>query len=331
MILVTGGAGYIGGHMALALADRNIPCVVLDNLFNGVEWAVPKGVPFVNADVGDYETVVRVLREHKVDLIVHFAARLIMPELYKRPLEYYRVNSAESRGLLQAASDCGIDKFVFSATSAVYGEPKTNPVSEEAEIAPISPYGKSKLMTEHMLKDLSDVSDLRYVALRYFNVAGADPAGRYGQATSKTTLLVQIVAQCALGLRPKLEIFGDDYPTIDGTCVRDYLHVTDLIDAHLAAIEHLRGGGENLTCNVGYGHGYSVKQIIDTMKRISGSDFPVSVGPRRLGDASEVVAVADLVREKLGWKPRLDDIEAIATHALNWERTLEKRRNAFSI
>jgi UDP-glucose 4-epimerase len=330
-ILVTGGAGYIGGHMTLALARAKEPVVVIDNMYNGVPWAIPNGVPFVLGDVGDYETVTRVIREHRVSAIIHFAATLIMPEHYRRPLEYYRINSAGSRGLLQAASDCGIDKFIFSATSAVYGNPVSNPVSEQAVIAPVSPYGKSKWATECMLRDLSEVTDFNYVALRYFNVAGADPEGAYGQSTTKTTLLVQIAVQSALGIRDGIEIFGDDYPTPDGTCIRDYLHVTDLIDAHMAALAHLREGRGNLTCNVGYGHGYSVKDIIDTVKRVSGKDFPVRVGPRRLGDAIAVVAEAQRVREVLGWTPKYDNIETIVTHALRWEERLQRIRNAWRL
>ena len=326
-ILVTGGAGYIGGHMGLALADRGETFVVMDDMSNGVPWAVPPGVELIVGSTGDYQRVLQAIREHEVDTILHFAATLITPDLYRRPLEYYRINSANGRALLQAAADGGVKQFVYSATSAVYGNPKVNPVSVEADIAPTTPYGKSKLVTELMLKDLSDVSDMRYVALRYFNVAGADPAGRYGQSTTKTTLLVQIAVQCALGIRPGLEIFGTDYETPDGTCIRDYLHVTDLIDAHISALEHLRSGGGNLTLNVGYGHGYSVRDIIDTVKRVSGADFPVREGPRRLGDPVEVVAEANLIREKFGWEPKLDNIETIVTHALQWERRMEERRS----
>ena len=264
---------------------------------------------------------------HEVDTILHFAATLITPDLYAEPLEYYRINAANGRALLQAAADGGVDNFIYSATSAVYGNPKVNPVPETAEIAPTTPYGKSKLVTEMMLKDLSDVTGLRYVALRYFNVAGADPEGRYGQSTTKTTLLVQIAVQCALGLREGLEIFGTDYPTPDGTCVRDYLHVADLIDAHVQALDHLRGGGGNVTLNVGYGHGYSVRDIIDTVKRVTGRDFPVREGARRLGDPVEVVAEANRIREAFGWTPRYDDIETIVRHALQWELRMEERRS----
>ncbi len=325
-ILVTGGAGYIGGHMLLRLADRGEPVVALDDMSNGVPWAVPDGVDLHVGSTGDYQKVRSLIEHYDVDTVLHFAATLINPDLQRRPLEYYRINAANGRALLQAAADGGVDKFVYSATSAVYGNPKVNPVSEEAEVAPTTPYGKSKLVTEHMLADLSSVSDMRYVALRYFNVAGADPDGRYGQSTTKMTLLVQIAVQCALGLRDGLEIFGTDYDTPDGTCVRDYLHVTDLIDAHEGALAHLRGGGGNLTLNVGYGHGYSVRDIIETTKRVTGRDFPVREGPRRAGDPVAVVAEAKRIRAELGWEPRLDDIETIVRHAYAWELKMEERR-----
>lgn len=325
-ILVTGGAGYIGGHMLLKLNEMNEKVVVIDDMSNGVQWAVPAGMELIVADIGNYQQVSHIIQSNKVDTILHFAATLITPNLYQYPLEYYRINSANARNLLQAAADNGVTKFIYSATSAVYGNPVANPVSELALIAPTTPYGKSKLVTEHMLKDLSDVSDMRFVALRYFNVAGADPAGRYGQSTSKTTLLVQIAVQSALGIRNGIEVFGTDYPTPDGTCIRDYLHVTDLIEAHVSALSHLRAGGENLTMNVGYGHGYSVRDIIDTVKRVSGKDFPVREGARRLGDPVEVIAEANLIREKFGWAPRYDNIELIVQHALNWELKMEEKR-----
>jgi UDP-glucose 4-epimerase len=323
-ILVTGGAGYIGGHMGLALHDAGERFVVLDDMSNGVPYAVPDGVDLVVGSTGDYDRVLQLIRDYEIDTVLHFAAALITPGLYRRPLEYYRINAANSRTLLQAAADGGVNKFVYSATSAVYGNPVINPVPETAAIAPMTPYGKSKLVTEHMLKDLADVSDLKYVALRYFNVAGADPHCRYGQSTTKTTLLVQIAVQCALGLRDGLEIFGTNYGTPDGTCIRDYLHVSDLIDAHLLALDHLRNGGGNLTLNVGYGHGYSVRDIIDTVKRVAKCDFPVRDGPRRLGDPVEVVAEASLIREIFGWEPKLDDIETIVGHAHAWELKLRQ-------
>ncbi|HWT46969.1 MAG TPA: UDP-glucose 4-epimerase GalE [Vicinamibacterales bacterium] len=325
-ILVTGGAGYIGGHMGLALRDAGERFVVLDDMSNGVRHAVPQGVDLIVGSTGDYERVLRVIREHEVDTVLHFAAALITPELYRHPLEYYRVNAANGRALLQAVTDAGVGQFIYSATSAVYGEPKTNPVPESAEIAPTTPYGKSKLVMEHMLNDVSDVTGLRYVALRYFNVAGADPAARYGQSSTRATLLVQIAVQCALGLRDGLEIYGTDYDTPDGTCIRDYLHVTDLIDAHMLALGHLRSGGGNLTLNVGYGRGFSVREIVDTVKRVVGRDFPVHEGPRRRGDAAEVVADATLIARTLGWAPKLDDIEAIVAHAHAWELRMQAKR-----
>jgi UDP-glucose 4-epimerase len=327
-ILVTGGAGYIGGHMNLALYDAGERFLVLDDMSNGVRYAVPPGIDLVVGSTGDYDRVLRLIREYRVDTVLHFAGALITPELYRRPLEYYRINAANARALLQAAADGEVNKFIYSATSAVYGNPKVNPVPESAELAPTTPYGKSKLVTEHMLKDLSDVSGLKYVALRYFNVAGADPRARYGQSSTRTTLLVQIAVQCALGLRDGLEIFGTDYDTPDGTCIRDYLHVSDLIYAHMLALRHLRGGGGNLTLNVGYGHGYSVREIIDTAKRVGKSNFQVREGPRRRGDPVEVVADASLIRKTFGWEPKLDNIETIVAHAYAWELKMREKRDA---
>lgn len=327
-ILVTGGAGYIGGHMGLALNDAGEPFVVLDDLSNGVAFAVPKGVDLIVGSTGDDRLVRQIIRDYKVDTVLHFAAALITPDLYTRPLEYYRINSANSRTLLQAIVDEGVRHFIYSGTSAVYGNPKVNPVSECAEIAPTTPYGKSKLVTEHMLKDLSDVGSLNYAVLRYFNVAGADPTERYGQCSTRTTLLVQIAVQCALGLRDGLEIFGTDYDTPDGTCIRDYLHVADLIDAHMLALQHLRSGGGNITLNVGYGHGFSVREIIDTVKRVTGREFSVREGPRRRGDPVEVVADGSLIRQTLGWKPQRDDIEKIVSDAYAWELRMLAERDS---
>jgi UDP-glucose 4-epimerase len=324
-VLVTGGAGYIGGHMVLGLLDAGEEPVVIDNMSNGVPWAIPHGVRFVLGDSGDYETVARTIEYHKVDAVIHFAARLITPQFYDDPLEYYHANTVKSRTLLSAVQNLGIKHFIFSSTAAVYGNPPINPVPETAPLAPISAYGMSKLMTEMMLRDVAAVRDLKYVALRYFNVAGADPKGRYGQSTTKTTLLVQIAAQVALGIRPFIEIFGDDYPTMDGTCVRDYIHVTDLVDAHLAALGHLRSAGKNLIANCGYGRGYSVRQVLDMTERVSARNFERRIGPRRRGDAVEVVAEANLIRAELGWSPRYADLATIVEHALRWEEQLQRK------
>ena len=323
-VLVTGGAGYIGGHMVLGLLDAGEEPVVIDDMSNGVSWAVPHGVPLILGDSGDYETVTRVIKNYKVDAVIHFAARLITPQFYDDPLEYYHANTIKSCALLSAVQNLGIKHFIFSSTAAVYGNPPMNPVPESAPLAPISPYGRSKLMTETMLRDVASHRDLRFVALRYFNVAGADPGGRYGQSSTKTTLLVQIAAQVALGVRPYIEIYGNDYPTADGTCVRDYIHVTDLINAHLTALRHLRSGGENLVANCGYGRGYSVKEVLDTTEKVSGRSFERRVSARRRGDAVEVVAEANLIREELGWRPRYDDLATIVEHALRWEEKLRE-------
>lgn len=330
-VLVTGGAGYIGGHMVLALLDAGEEPVVIDNMSNGVPWAIPDGVPFVQGDSGDYATVARAIERYKVDSIIHFAALLITPQFYGDPLEYYLANTVKSHALLSTVLNLGIRHFIFSSTAAVYGNPSQNPVTETASPAPISAYGKSKLMTEMMLHDVAAVRDLRYVALRYFNVAGADPKGRYGQSTTKTTLLVQIAAQAALGIRPFIEIYGDDYPTVDGTCIRDYIHVGDLVDAHLAALRHLRAGGKNIVANCGYGRGYSVKQVLDTAQSVSGRNFERRIGPRRLGDAVEVVADAQLIRAELGWSPRYDDLTTIVEHALRWEQHLQRNYRFYNL
>ena len=310
--------------MVLGLLDAGEEPVVIDNMSNGVPWAIPHGVCFVQGDSGDYETVARTIESRKVDAVIHFAARLITPQFYNDPLEYYHANTVKSRTLLSAVQNLGVKHFIFSSTAAVYGNPPVNPVPETAPLAPISAYGTSKLMTEMMLRDVAEVSDLKYVALRYFNVAGADPKGRYGQSTTKTTLLVQIAAQVALGIRPSIEIYGDDYPTVDGTCVRDYIHVSDLVDAHLAALRHLRAGGKNLIANCGYGRGYSVKQVLDMTQSVSGRSFERRIGPRRRGDAVEVVAEAKLIRTELGWSPRYADLATIVEHALRWEEHVQK-------
>jgi UDP-glucose 4-epimerase len=325
-VLVTGGAGYIGGHMALALIDAGETPVVLDNLSTGFAWAVPEGAKLAVGDTGDAELVASLIEEHGVDAIAHFAAKIVVPESVRDPLGYYLNNVSNARTLVETAIKGGVKAFIFSSTAAVYGETSAEPVSEDAPLAPISPYGRSKLMVEWMLEDASRAYDFRYVALRYFNVAGADPKGRLGQSTPNATHLIKRAVQTALGVHRKLEIFGQDYPTRDGTCVRDYIQVSDLIDAHMGALAHLRAGGASLICNCGYGHGETVKEVVDVVKRVSGVDFPVALSPRRAGDPAAIVARADRVKAALGWKPKRDNLDEIVRQALDWERRLHNRR-----
>jgi UDP-glucose 4-epimerase len=325
-VLVTGGAGYIGGHMVLGLIDAGEQVVVVDNLSTGFAWAVPDGAKLVVGDFGDSELISGLIKQHEVEAIAHFAAKIIVPESVSDPLGYYRNNTAKALNLIECAVEGGVKNFIFSSTAAVYGETSAEPVGEEAPLAPISPYGRSKLMVEWMLEDSSRAYNFRYVALRYFNVAGADPQGRLGQSTPNATHLIKRGVQTALGRYPSLDIFGEDYPTPDGTCVRDYIQVTDLIDAHLASLRYLSAGGASLVCNCGYGHGASVKEVIEVVKRVSGVDFPVNRAPRRPGDPAAIVARATRVREVLGWRPQRDDLDAIVRQALEWERRLHNRQ-----
>jgi UDP-glucose 4-epimerase len=324
-VLVTGGAGYIGGHMTLGLMDAGESVVVLDNLSTGFDWAVPDEARLVVGDVGDAGLVSRLIEEHQIDAIVHFAAKIVVPESVADPLGYYLNNTSNARTLIESAVNGGVKTFIFSSTAAVYGETSSEPVSEETPLAPISPYGRSKLMVEWMLEDASLAYDFRFVALRYFNVAGADPQGRLGQSTPNATHLIKRGVQTALGLSPSMEIFGQDYPTRDGTCVRDYIQVTDLIDAHLDALAYLRRGEESLVCNCGYGHGQTVKEVIDVVKRVSGVDFKVVLSPRRPGDPATIVARADRAKSALGWTPKRDNLDDIVRQALDWERRLHNR------
>jgi UDP-glucose 4-epimerase len=325
-VLVTGGAGYIGGHMALGLVDAGEKIVVIDNLSTGFAWAVPSNATLVVGDFGDPELVARAIDEHGVDSIAHFAAKIIVPESVADPLGYYLNNTSKARNLIECAVKGGVRNFIFSSTAAVYGETTSEPVAESAPLNPMSPYGRSKLMVEWMLADAGRAHDLRHVILRYFNVAGADPQGRLGQSTPNATHLIKRAVQTALGRHPGMDIFGEDYPTPDGTCLRDYIQVTDLIDAHMAALAYLRAGGASLTCNCGYGRGYSVKEVIDVVKRVSGVDFKVNLAGRRPGDPAAIIARADLIRRELGWAPRRDDLEAIVGQALDWERRLHNRQ-----
>ncbi len=325
-VLVTGGAGYIGGHMTLGLLDAGETVVVLDNLSTGFDWAVPDAARLVVGDMGDPGLVARLIEEHEVDAIAHFAAKIVVPESVADPLGYYLNNASNARTLIETAIRGRVKTFIFSSTAAVYGETSSEPVSEESPLGPISPYGRSKLMVEWMLEDASRAYDFRYVALRYFNVAGADPQGRLGQSTPKATHLVKRGVQTALGVHPRMEIFGQDYPTRDGTCVRDYIQVTDLIDAHLAALAYLREGGASVVCNCGYGHGVTVREVIDVVKRVSGVNFKVVMSPRRAGDPAALVARADRAKKVLGWRPVRDSLEDIVRQALDWERRLHNRR-----
>ena len=328
-VLVTGGAGYIGGHMVLALLDAGQRPVVFDNLSTGFRWSVPDGVPLVVGDVGDHELVLQTLRAHRIDAIVHFAAKLVVPESVSDPLGYYLNNTVKSRSLLAAAVAAGVKTFVFSSTAAVYGNASDKPIGEDAALSPLSPYGSSKQLTEVMLRDVAAAHDMRYAVLRYFNVAGADPAMRHGQSTANATHLIKVAAQAALGMRPYLEVYGTDYPTRDGTCIRDYIHVSDLVAAHMQALTHLSDGGESLVVNCGYGHGYSVSEVIDTVRKVSGRPIEARIAPRRAGDPAAIVADSSRIRSRLGWEPQYDDLSRIVEHTLRWETMLRERNLRF--
>ncbi|MCC6173274.1 MAG: UDP-glucose 4-epimerase GalE [Gammaproteobacteria bacterium] len=320
-VLVTGGAGYIGSHVVLQLRERGERVVVLDNLSTGFRQAA-LDTPLVVGEVGDRELVGRLLREHRIDTVLHFAAHTIVPESVRDPLKYYGNNTCSTRNLLQACAEHGVRHFVFSSTAAVYGILESGFASEDTPTAPINPYGTSKLMSEWMLRDLSAATALRHVALRYFNVAGSDPAGRVGQSTREATLLIKVAAEAVAGKRPGLAVFGTDYPTPDGTGVRDYIHVTDLATAHLDALRYLREGGASATLNCGYGHGYSVREVLQSVERIGGTRLNVREEPRRAGDPPVLVARADRIKQVLGWTPRLDDLDEIVRSSLAWERKL---------
>jgi UDP-glucose 4-epimerase len=329
-ILVTGGAGYIGSHMVHALADAGEKVVVLDNLSTGFDWAVPKSAILVVGETGDQPLVSDVIARHGVEAIIHFAASIVVPDSVSDPLGYYRNNTANSRSLIECAVKGGVERFIFSSTAAVYGNPDKVPVGEDDPLRPMSPYGSSKLMTEIMLRDAGAAHGLAHVILRYFNVAGADPALRTGQSTKGATHLIKVAVETALGLRRKMMVFGTDYPTPDGTCIRDYIHVGDLVRAHSDALAYLRGGGASTTLNCGYGKGFSVLEVIDTVKRVSGVDFAVEMAPPRPGDPSRIVAGSERIRAVLGWRPQLDDLTTIARHALEWERRLAARNDPAS-
>jgi UDP-glucose 4-epimerase len=330
-ILVTGGAGYIGSHMAYGLIDANEPVVVLDDLSTGLEWCIPNQATFIRGDIGDKYLVSNIIKQNNVDAILHFAASVIVPKSIIDPLKYYRNNAIKSYELIECAVRNGIRHFIFSSTSAVYSEAAPVPLTEDAATEPTSPYGWTKLMTEQLLRDVARASDLHYVILRYFNACGADPKLRTGQSTPAATHLIKVGVETALGRRPEMEVFGTNYPTPDGTCIRDYIHVCDLVAAHLLALQYLRSNGASEIFNCGYGHGHSVLEVIQAIKRIANKDFKVKFGPRRGGDKAIGVASADRLRSMLGWKPQFDNLDTIIKHALAWEcRLMERSSGAVS-
>ena len=319
-VLVTGGAGYIGSHMVLALLDAGHSPLILDDFSTGHEQLVPVGVPVIRGNVGDREVTDRLFADHKIDAVAHFAASIVVPESVADPLKYYLNNTVSTARLIKACVNAGVGRFIFSSTAAVYGNQDESLIGEEAGCWPENPYGTSKLMSEQILGDASKAHDLSYVALRYFNVAGADPAGRAGQLSKPATHLIKVALEVATGQRDVMQVFGTDYPTDDGSCIRDYIHVTDLIAAHMAALEHLLGGGRSLTLNCGYGKGSSVHQVLESVARLSGTNLNVEMAARRAGDAAALVADSTRLRNRLGWQPQLDDLDGIVRSALAWER-----------
>lgn len=327
-ILVTGGAGYIGSHAVLALRDKGWPVVVVDNLSTGFRWAVPEDVPFVEADIGDASAMDALLSAHNIGAIVHFAGSIIVPESVEQPLKYYKNNTANTRTLLECAVKAGVSHFLFSSTAATYGIPQSVPLSEDAPTAPINPYGMSKLMSEFMLADVARAHPLNFCALRYFNVAGADPQGRSGQSTAGATHLIKVAVEAALGKRDHVSVYGTDYATPDGTGVRDYIHVADLAEAHVLALEALMANPQqSLVLNCGYGRGFSVNEVLDAVDRVSGVTLKRHVEARRPGDPDALVADNRQILELLPWQPKYQDLETIVAHALAWERQLHQRRN----
>jgi UDP-glucose 4-epimerase len=324
-VLVTGGAGFIGGHMVLELADRGERVTVLDDLSTGFDWAVHPKAELVIGDIGDRVLLDRLMKTRKIQTVMHFAGSIVVPDSVADPLGYYLNNTVKSRELIAAAVANGVESFVFSSTSAVYGAPETVPVTEDTPLNPMSPYGASKAMTERMLTDSDAAYGLRSVVLRYFNVAGADPEGRAGQSTRGATHLLKVALEAATGRREHVAVFGTDYDTPDGTGIRDYIHVSDLVGAHAAALDHLRGGGESLLLNCGYGHGYSVLELLDAVQSVSGRPLDIRARARRAGDVPVMIAAAERIKQTLAWTPRFDDIETIVTHALSWEEQLQKK------
>lgn len=330
-VLVTGGAGYIGSHMVHALVEAGESVVVIDNLSTGFSAYLPEGVPLFIGDAADENLVEGVISAHGVDAIIHFAGSVVVPDSMRDPLSYYRNNTMTTRSLLNAAVKSGVKRFIFSSTAAVYGNPDRMPVTEDMPTRPLSPYGSSKLMTEIMLHDVAAAYGMNFVVLRYFNVAGADPQGRTGLATMGATHLLKIAVEAATGQRAKIDVFGTDYPTPDGSCIRDFIHVSDLVQAHRAALAYLQNNGPSTTLNCGYGRGYSVLETIEAVRRASGRNFVVQHGERRPGDIMTMVADTSRIRATLDWTPRYDDLQTIATHALAWEEKLARERHGIEL
>ncbi len=325
-VLVTGGAGYIGSHTVRALHDASESVVVIDNLSTGFSAFVPDGVPLFIGDAGDENLLEGVIAQHDIESIIHFAGSVVVPDSMRDPLGYYRNNFMTARNLLNVAVKRGISRFIFSSTAAVYGNPDQVPVPEHAPTRPLSPYGSSKLMTEIMLHDVAMAHGMNYVVLRYFNVAGADPHARIGLATVGATHLLKIAVEAATGQRAKIDVYGTDYPTPDGSCIRDFIHVSDLAQAHRAALSYLREGGKSMTLNCGYGRGYSVLETIEAVRSVSGRNFAVQYAARRPGDIMTMVADTRRIRSVLDWMPQYDDLATIASHALAWEEKLSRER-----
>ncbi len=326
-VLVTGGAGYIGSHMVWELIDAGEDVVVLDRLSTGHDWAVAPQAKLVVGDIGDRELVAAVILEHDVDAIIHFAGSILVPESVTDPLGYYENNTGNTGSLLDAAIGSGVKHFIFSSTAAVYGSAGDEAATEDASLNPQSPYGRSKLMSEWMLADAAAAHDLKYTILRYFNVAGADPQGRAGQSTKNATHLIKVACETALGKRPHIDVYGTDYDTADGTCVRDYIHVSDLVHAHRLALDRLRQGGGNLIANCGYGHGYSVLEVLQSVKRLQHKDFETRLAKRRPGDPASIVSNPELAKRELNWTPQFDDLDIIISTAIKWEQGLMMRGN----
>lgn len=320
-ILVTGGAGYIGSHVVRQLGERGEKLLVLDNLSTGQSDAVLYG-DLIEGDTGDQKLVKHILQDNDVEAVLHFAAHTIVPESVENPLKYYKNNTANTRNLLECCQNAGVKHFIFSSTAAVYGILESGIASEDTPTSPINPYGTSKLMSEWMLRDLSKASDLKHVTLRYFNVAGSDPQGRIGQNTPNATLLIKVAAEVAVGKRPEIYVFGTDYDTPDGTGIRDFIHVEDLASAHLKALDYLRKGGESRTFNCGYGHGFSVREVLDSIQRVNGKAIKIIEKPRRAGDPPILISNARAIQEELQWQAEFDDLDTIVKTSIEWEKKL---------